>query len=57
MSLLFSPGDFTGDTHPDVAGRYTDGTLRLYLGTATGGLINTSYKQIGTGWNNIPWAS
>ncbi|GIF00647.1 FG-GAP-like repeat-containing protein [Paractinoplanes rishiriensis] len=57
MSLLFSPGDFTGDTHPDIAGRYTDGTLRLYLGTATGTLISTSYKQIGTGWNNIPWAS
>ncbi|WP_430788531.1 FG-GAP-like repeat-containing protein [Actinoplanes sp. G11-F43] len=52
MSELFSPGDFNGDGKPDIIGRYSDGTLRLYTGNGTGG-INPGYTTVATSWANM----
>ncbi len=47
---LFSPGDFTGDGHPDVIGRNSAGKLLLYRGNGSGGWLSGRGQQIGTGW-------
>jgi hypothetical protein len=52
MSELFSPGDFNGDGKPDVLGRYSDGTLRLYAGNGVGG-VATSFTTVATSWGNM----
>jgi len=47
---VFSPGDFTGDHHPDVIGRVKGGALYLYKGNGAGGFL-AGRTLIGTGWN------
>ncbi|MGZ4745595.1 MAG: FG-GAP repeat domain-containing protein [Oryzihumus sp.] len=47
---LFSPGDFTGDRHPDLLARVKGGALYLYKGNGAGGFLG-SRTLIGTGWN------
>ncbi|MCA1656722.1 MAG: FG-GAP-like repeat-containing protein, partial [Actinobacteria bacterium] len=42
--------DFTGDGHPDVVARSTDGLLRLYSGL---GRVASGYTVIGCGWNGF----
>jgi hypothetical protein len=55
-SLVFSPGDFTGDGKSDVIARKTaTGELLLYRGNGSGGFQSTTPTVIGTGWNS--WVS
>ena len=42
--------NWTGDGHADLIGRQPNGNLRLYESNGTGGWVNTSGVQIGTGW-------
>ncbi|MBM2615708.1 VCBS repeat-containing protein [Actinoplanes sp. LDG1-06] len=54
FSLIFSPGDFTGDGFPDVIGRNSAGELKLYRGNGKGGWLNgTNPDTVGTGWNQF----
>jgi hypothetical protein len=51
FNLVFSPGDFDGDGHPDVIARNSSsGTLNLYRGNGTGGWISSNGTQIGSGF-------
>jgi RHS repeat-associated protein len=50
---LFTGGDFSGDGHGDVVIRKTDNNLYLYKGNGSGGWINPSGTQIGTGWSSF----
>ena len=50
FTALVSPGDFTGDGHPDLLGRRADGTLALYTGTGSGLSGGTT---VGWGWNDM----
>lgn len=43
--------DFNGDGYPDVLAIASNGDLRLYTGTSTGGL--TGGSRIGTGWSGF----
>jgi hypothetical protein len=45
--------DFDGDGNQDILARATDGTLRLYRSTGSGGFINETRAIVGTGWNAI----
>ena len=47
---VFSPGDFTGDGHPDLIARVKGGALYLYRGNGAGGFLG-GRTQIGAGWN------
>ena len=49
FTALFSPGDFTGDGHPDLLARKTNGDLILYRGNGTGGFTGTASK-VTYGW-------
>ncbi|MFG1610972.1 FG-GAP repeat domain-containing protein [Actinoplanes sp. NPDC049265] len=51
-TIVFSPGDFTGDGYTDVITRATDGILWLYRGDGTGNFVGAR-KKIGDGWNTI----
>jgi hypothetical protein len=53
FNLMFSPGDFTGDAHPDVICRKPDGTLMLYRGNGAGTWAPGKPVQIGTGWQGF----
>jgi peptidoglycan hydrolase-like protein with peptidoglycan-binding domain len=46
---LATPGDWTGDTKPDLLARKANGELWLVTGNGTGGLL-ASPRRIGTGW-------
>ena len=46
---IVSPGDFDGDGNADLLARKPDGTLWLYSGNGTGGLI-TPAGPFNTGW-------
>jgi len=50
---LFTGGDFSGDGNADVVVRRSDNNLYLYQGNGTGGWINSSGVQIGTGWGQF----
>ncbi|MFI7650344.1 LamG-like jellyroll fold domain-containing protein [Micromonospora sp. NPDC049460] len=47
---IFSPGDFNGDSKPDVLWRKTDGTLFMIRGNGTGGWITGTSEVIGSAW-------
>jgi len=49
FNTLLSPGDFTGDGHPDLIARKTTGELYLYRGNGTGSFTGPA-TRIGTGW-------
>jgi hypothetical protein len=52
FSHIFSPGDWDGDGHPDLLATVrSDGTLRLYRGNGTGGLLGS--RVIGRGWGGL----
>ncbi len=46
---ILGPGDMNGDGKPDILARKPDGSLWIYAGTGTGGVV--SGVQIGAGWN------
>ncbi|WP_169542057.1 FG-GAP-like repeat-containing protein [Solirubrobacter soli] len=50
FTAVFSPGDFTGDGHPDVLARNADGALLLYRGDGDGGWVTGKAEPIGSGW-------
>ena len=50
FTALLAPGDFTGDGHPDVLARNTDGLLLLYRGDGDGGWVTGKAETIGSGW-------
>ena len=52
MTALFSPGDFDGDTFPDLVARDAAGTLWLYPGDGAGGILPRA--QIASGFNGVP---
>jgi FG-GAP-like repeat/FG-GAP repeat len=49
LTLSLPPGDFDGDGYPDLLARMPDGTLWLYSGTGTGGLM-TPGGPFNSGW-------
>ncbi len=49
FTLIFSPGDFTGDGHSDVLAETKDGRLFLYPGTGLGDF--QAGRQVGSGWS------
>ncbi|MDY7086397.1 MAG: FG-GAP-like repeat-containing protein [Actinomycetota bacterium] len=54
FTLIFSPGDFTGDGFADVIGRTSAGELHLYRGNGKGGWLNgTDPDVVGTGFNSF----
>jgi hypothetical protein len=52
FTAIVPAGDFSGDGHPDVFARTTDGALRLYRGTGTGGWIDNGIV-VGSGWQDF----
>jgi hypothetical protein len=50
FDTIIAPGDFDGDGYPDLIGRMPDGTLWLYSGTPSGGLL-TPAIYFDTGWD------
>jgi hypothetical protein len=50
FAVLTSPGDFTGDTKPDVLGVTPDGAMLLYRGNGVGAWITGDGELIGTEW-------
>jgi RHS repeat-associated protein len=46
---IVAPGDFTGDTEPDLIGRDTLGNLKLYIGDGVGGWA-VQNQQLGQGF-------
>jgi len=54
FTALLAPGDFSGDGHPDVLGRASDGRLLLYRGDGDGGWLNNSGESVGTSWGPFP---
>lgn len=54
FTALVGTGDWNGDGKPDLIGRHSDGTLRLYRGNGTGGFMAGTGEQIGGGgWNSF----
>ena len=52
FTAILSPGDWSGDGHPDLLARRSNGDLFLYRGTGTGG-FSAPYPQIGSGWGQF----
>ena len=50
-TVLVAPGNFNGDTKPDLLVRDTAGALLLYPGNGAGGFGTSSV--VGTGWNGM----
>jgi hypothetical protein len=50
LTALVGPGDWSGDSQPDLLARTASGELRLYRGNGSGGFI-APYPVVGTGWN------
>jgi FG-GAP-like repeat len=53
FSALFSPGDFSGDGHPDVLAARTDGGFFLYHGNGAGAWVTGVPVQVGSGWQQF----
>nr|WP_242681526.1 VCBS repeat-containing protein [Tessaracoccus sp. SD287] len=51
MRQILGVGDFSGDGRGDVLAIRNDGTLWVYLGTASGTI--GSGRQVGHGWNTF----
>lgn len=51
LGNFVAPGDFSGDSHPDVISVASDGTLKLYTGNGTGGWLNGLGTSIGGGFS------
>jgi hypothetical protein len=49
---IVAPGDWTGDTHPDLIARSPTGVLRLFTGN-TAGTGFSGVSTIGTGWQTL----
>jgi hypothetical protein len=52
FTALAAHGDFSGDGHPDILARQSDGALLLYRGNGAGGFI-APYPKIGAGWQAL----
>jgi hypothetical protein len=52
FTAILSPGDWSGDGHPDLLARTSVGKLLLYRGNGTGGFVGP-YPQIGSGWGGF----
>jgi hypothetical protein len=52
FTAVFAAGDFSGDGHPDVFARTSDGSLRLYRSTGAGGWIDNGVV-VGAGWQDF----
>lgn len=50
FTAIAAPGDFSGDGHPDVLARLSDGSLRMLRGNGLGGLIDNG-EPAGGGWD------
>lgn len=48
-----SPGDFDGDGRPDVIALWSDGTVKLYPGNGSNGLLDPAGIVIATGWTDV----
>ena len=54
MNAIVTPGDFNGDSHPDVLARDTSGNLWLYPGDGASGWLTRS--RVGSGWSGFTLA-
>ncbi|MBT2516502.1 FG-GAP-like repeat-containing protein [Agromyces sp. ISL-38] len=53
FTMVFSPGDFTGDGRVDIIGVRPDGTMSLYSGNGSGGWGSPTGQVIGSGWGQF----
>jgi hypothetical protein len=53
FSALLAPGDWNGDGRSDILGRTSDGKLLLYRGNGSGGFLQPTAQQIGSGWQGF----
>ncbi len=51
FTALLAPGDWSGDGHPDLLARTSDGGLLMYRGDGQGGFAGRA--QIGSGWQSF----
>ncbi len=51
FTALLAPGDWSGDGHPDVLARTSEGALLMYRGDGQGGFAGRA--QIGSGWQSF----
>jgi hypothetical protein len=50
FTALLTPRDWNGDGHPDLLARTSAGALLMYRGNGTGGFLQPTGQQIGSGW-------
>jgi heme oxygenase len=53
LTALLAPRDWNGDRKPDILARASDGRLLLYRGNGSGGFLQPTAQQIGTGWQSL----
>jgi heme oxygenase len=53
FTALLAPGDWNGDGKQDILGRASDGRLLMYRGNGSGGFLQPTAQQIGTGWQGF----
>ncbi|MFG1605337.1 trypsin-like serine protease [Actinoplanes sp. NPDC049265] len=53
FSTFMSPGDWNGDNLVDLVGVRTNGDLKLYTTNGHGGWLNSSGRQISSGWDDF----
>jgi FG-GAP-like repeat/Tachylectin len=52
FTAILAPGDFSGDGHPDLLARRSDGALLLYRGNGESGFSGDA-QVVGTGWGGF----
>ena len=53
FTALLAPGDWNGDGKQDILGRASDGRLLMYRGNGSGGFLQPTAQQIGSGWQSF----
>ncbi len=53
LTALLTPRDWNGDGKPDILARTSDGKLLMYRGNGSGGFLQPTAQQIGSGWQSL----
>jgi heme oxygenase len=53
FTALLAPGDWNGDGKQDILSRASDGRLLMYRGNGSGGFLQPTAQQIGSGWQSF----